>query len=284
MVQTYHRCPSHEAVPAHGAWPLGLGEEKGKPRETTVDTYEVAKQQELERRLQDLPRRLRKVATAAGLETRQFDYRPSGEKNPLFGPLDERLRKQALLQALESASPSDEEAMLPNLSSSPRTGGAAYLHKCQALEEQETQRSLELDDLRASRKRIGCSCHQSKAPDKLSLKKLKEELHRRHQSAPGTDKGKLAEQLKEVMRDEKLCSDGAPDECECFVAGVPCHADVCGCCAGKKGTGGGGGKGHHDCQNPLGNFLYQEASVRGHRFRYLTAVPKEGGRARSSSI
>ena len=149
-------------------------------------------------------------------------------------------------------------------------------------------RCLELDALRASRKRIGCSCHQSKAPEKLSLKKLKEELHRRHLSAPGTDKGRLAELLKQALSEERLCSAQAAsvDRCECFEAGVTCHADVCGCCAPKNGGGGGGGggggsglRGRHNlgCNNPAGQFLYKEGAVHGHRDRFLS-------RPRSCSI
>jgi hypothetical protein len=57
----------------------------------------------------------------------------------------------------------------------------------------------------------------------------------------GTDKVKLAALLKEAMANEKLC---VAEECECFLAGVPCHADVCGCCVGKKC------KGSVDCSNP----------------------------------
>lgn len=140
---------------------------------------------------------------------------------------------------------------------------------------------MELDALRASRKRIGCSCHQSKAPEKLSLKKLKEELHRRHLSAPGTDKGKLAELLKQALSEERLCSVQAADSCECFEAGVPCHADVCGCSAHKKGGGGAGGgmhgRHHLGCHNPAGQFVYKEGAVHGYRDRFLS-------RPRSCSI
>lgn len=145
-------------------------------------------------------------------------------------------------------------------------------------------RCQELDDLRASRKRIGCSCHQSKAPDKLSLKRLKEELHRRHLSAPGTDKGKLAEMLKQALSEERLCSAQAPDACECFEAGVPCHADVCGCCAHKKGGGGGDGHHHLGCHNPVGNFVYKEGAVHGYRGRFVSARSALDGRPRSCSI
>lgn len=57
----------------------------------------------------------------------------------------------------------------------------------------------------------------------------------------GNDKAKLAAMLKEAMANERLCTQEA---CECFLAGVPCHADVCGCCAG------GGKRGKLDCCNP----------------------------------
>jgi hypothetical protein len=152
-------------------------------------------------------------------------------------------------------------------------------------------RCQELDELRASRKRIGCSCHQSKPPDKLSLKRLKEELHRRHLSAPGNDKGKLAELLKQALADERLCSAQAADACECFQAGVPCHADVCGCCAHKKGgagaaggAGGATGRPHLGCHNPVGNFVYKEGAVQGYRGRFVSARGVLDGRPRSCSI
>ena len=301
VVRRYFRMPSPHSVPVRGAWPLGLGAEDGQPpSQISVDAYERQRQKELERRWQELPKRLRKTVGCGegGLESRQYDYKAPEERNPLFGPMEERRRKLTLLQALESmgeeGSGGGKEVSSDSLSSSPcgsprKTTLAAslYLSRYQAWEEQEEARSRELDELRASRKQIGCSCHHTaKAPEKLSLKKLKEELHRRHLSAPGTDKARLLEMLKEALQKEKLCSGGeGPDACECFIAGVPCHADVCGCCAGKRGKGGGsgGGKSHHDCRNPVGNFLYEEASVRGHRFEYLTAVPV-GPRPRSSSI
>lgn len=36
-------------------------------------------------------------------ETRQYDYKPSGERNPLFGPMEEKQRKALLLQSLVHA-------------------------------------------------------------------------------------------------------------------------------------------------------------------------------------
>ena len=329
VVQTFQRRPSQDSVPASGAWPLGLGEEDGAaPVTASLDAYEAARWEEIEARIQDLPRRLRKVCyhvwdmvdwfgstgrahphppmtkknkqtqIATG-ETRQFDFKSSGDRNPIFGPLREQERKQVLVKALlhgplssssssAGAAEGDGASCSISISSSPAAGSP--LRQAAALEEQEQQRCEELDALRASRRRIGCSCHQSKDPSKLSLKRLKEELHHRHLSAPGTDKAKLVEMLKQALSAERLCSEAAPQACECFEAGVPCHADVCGCCAHKKGSGGGGGNGSGNgasqlgCHNPVGNVVYKEGQVHGYRDRFVSARRVLDGRARSCSI
>lgn len=69
----------------------------------------------------------------------------------------------------------------------------------------------------------------------------------------GNDKVKLAGILKEVMSKEKLCTD---DSCECFQAGVACHANVCGCCAARHGQG---------CSNPESVQSYKEEVVKSYR-------------------
>lgn len=44
----------------------------------------------LEQRASELSKKQRQLSTG---ETRQFDYRPVGEKNPLFGRLGEKERR-----------------------------------------------------------------------------------------------------------------------------------------------------------------------------------------------
>lgn len=70
VVQTFLRRPSPDSVPPSGAWPLGLGEADGEGPGLTasVDEYEAAKAEEMERRIQELPKRLRKVGGWVGLK------------------------------------------------------------------------------------------------------------------------------------------------------------------------------------------------------------------------
>lgn len=66
VVQTFQRKPSQDSVPASGAWPLGLGEADGEGAvQATVDAFEAARAEEIERRISELPKRLRKVCMAS---------------------------------------------------------------------------------------------------------------------------------------------------------------------------------------------------------------------------
>ncbi|CAM9848298.1 unnamed protein product [Ectocarpus fasciculatus] len=175
-------------VPSDGTWGLALG----LPfRETVVDVdgYETSRSEILEERTSELSRKQRHLSTG---ETRQFDYRPVGEKNPLFYRLGEKDRRHKLLDYacfhksdLEEADRDNEAVQTPDNSDGSGGKGTsdfdAYSHKVSHADfvDKSQEASVELTALRDSRKSSqGCSCSYVRA-DKLNLAKLRAELTKR---------------------------------------------------------------------------------------------------------
>lgn len=113
-IHQFERCLGTTVVPLDGGWPLGIGMEMTSARATrvTVQDYEMHKQEWLMERWEKLRAQELEIfqAMAVGatmsdgkkepktpLETRQWDHKPSGQKNPLFGLLIERERMMLLL-------------------------------------------------------------------------------------------------------------------------------------------------------------------------------------------
>ncbi|CAN0079749.1 unnamed protein product [Scytosiphon promiscuus] len=288
-------------VPGDGTWGLSLGM---LFRETVVDVdgYEASKTEILEERMSELSRKQRHLSTG---ETRQFDYRPVGERNPLFFRLDEKERSKKLLDYacfhkgdLEEA---DKDKDCAERRTSVGSGGKntsefdAYTHKVSHSEfvDKSQEASVELTALRDSRKKSqGCSCSCVRA-DKLNLAKLRAELGKRGLKPSGSKKD-LVKMLQEAMRQEEEANGGKAvkacrtEECQCVIDGVECHADLCNCC---KGPSIGVKDAHHggNCGNPEGVYAYSSSVVRSHREPYITAkvVPgreRGGGHGRSDSV
>ncbi|GKZ00312.1 hypothetical protein MPSEU_000984100 [Mayamaea pseudoterrestris] len=133
-VKSMDRCLGVDGVPASGSWPLGLNDEVLEISNVSVDDYEQAKQERLQERLAQLkvddddddsatsPIHTNGSSTRV-LETRQWDYRSSNHKNPLFGSLTENLRRQLFLNYSSAEHDEDgdghDAVLQPQLSGSP---------------------------------------------------------------------------------------------------------------------------------------------------------------------
>ena len=102
----------------------------------------------------------------------------------------------------------------------------------------------------------GCSCGDLvKKVAKMNVKKLRAFLSDRQVELPGRGKTELMAAAKALARAHKNCQ-SADADCECARNGVPCHADVCGGCAGA-------------CCNPLECYTYKSAEVKQYRKEQL---------------
>ncbi|CAB1110142.1 unnamed protein product [Ectocarpus sp. CCAP 1310/34] len=305
-------------VPSDGTWGLALG----LPfRETVVDVdgYEASRTEILEERTSELSRKQRHLSTG---ETRQFDYRPVGEKNPLFYRLGEKERRHVSVKILldyacfhksdleeadrdneavqtpdDSAGASDNNSHIDGSGGKSTSDFDAYSHKVSHADfvDKSQEASVELTALRDSRQNSqGCSCSHVR-PDKLNLAKLRAELTKRRVGlkASGSKKD-LVKVLQEAMRQDEEKNGGKAlkvcrsEECQCVQDGVECHADLCSCC---KGPSIGEKDAHHggNCGNPEGVYAYSSSVVRSHRGPYVTSkvVPgkeRGGGHGRSDSV
>jgi len=186
--------------------------------------------------------------TMPALETRQFDYK--GAANPLFQALgeDERI---ALL-----TSDTVDIVHDPHSNANPLT-----------------EVNNEIKVLKSSRSDgLGCNCKHTKI-DKLSIAKLRAELLARGHLIcyEGTSaevekmsKTELTQKVKDVLKVCVLC---AANDCQCFQAGIPCSAQLCGCAR----------NGHHpgqaqSCANPNGMDLYDPERVKEYRRTVLRSV------------
>ncbi|CAM9582436.1 unnamed protein product [Pylaiella littoralis] len=303
-------------VPSDGTWGLSLGL-PFRETEVDVDGYEASKDEILEERMSELSRKQRHLCTG---ETRQFDYRPVGVKNPLFARLGEKERSKKLLEyacfhksdlaeadkdkdraagiSNSSSSSSSEESNRNSNGNNNRHDGStsefdAFSHKVSHAEfvDKSQAASIELTALRDSRRTSqGCSCSCVRA-DKLNLTKLRGQLGKRGLKASGSKK-ELVKMLQEAMRREEEENGGKAvkacrgEDCQCVRDGVECHADLCNCCKGpsigEKGAHHGG-----NCGNPEGVYAYHSSVVRAHRGAYVSSkdVPgRETGSGRSDSI
>jgi hypothetical protein len=100
-VRFMDRCLGTDTVPGSGSWPLGLSNTVLDDMDVSIDDYEHEKQARLQHRLNALTGDFETVC--AHLETRQWDYRSSDRKNPLFGSLHEQDRMNLLLAYSSSA-------------------------------------------------------------------------------------------------------------------------------------------------------------------------------------
>lgn len=186
--------------------------------------------------------------TMPALETRQYDYK--GAANPLFQALgeDERI---ALL-----TSENVDIAHDPHSNANPLT-----------------EVNNEIKQLKSHRSDgLGCNCKHTKI-DKLSIAKLRAELLSRghlicYEGTPTEveklSKTELTQKVKDVLKVCVLC---VANDCQCFQAGIPCSAQLCGCSR----------NGHHpgqaqSCANPNGMDLYDPERVKEYRRTVLRSV------------
>ena len=101
QIRYMDRCLGEETVPSSGSWPLGLSDDVVDYVEMSVHDYEDAKQARLLERMEqvvtDQAMKERLLTHGTYLETRQWDYRSSSHKNPLFHVMAEPLRMKLLL-------------------------------------------------------------------------------------------------------------------------------------------------------------------------------------------
>lgn len=180
----------------------------------------------------------------ATLETRQFTHR-RGQKNPLFGPLDEDGRRRLLEQELVG-----EFETRPRLTSSGVPLRVTDLHAANNVD------SNEVGAVRESRSQVGCACARSLNASKLPVRRLVEELRLRSLLPPPDRRGKkdLVPMLSSVLAEEGRCGGVVAGRCACADDGVPCHENVCGCCA----------KGVNRCNNPAGVYQYDGAGTKAY--------------------
>ncbi|GLE03118.1 hypothetical protein PINS_up011997 [Pythium insidiosum] len=241
------------AVPYDGTWALGLGKPLGDVELGTVAEVEELRDQELAARVKSLTKAKRGHVREG--ETRQFDY-VSGPRNPLFGRLSERERKQVLLS--ESTPIADAEveshsktlrrkrsvsSEAPEDPDVPATPDLA----CVSIEQLD-----EFAQIRESREvSCGCSCGDLvKKVAKMNVKKLHAFLAERGIEPAVHSKPELMALAKGIAAQEKNCSN--QKDCECARNGIECHASVCTGCAG-------------DCHNPHKAYSYRKQEVTAYR-------------------
>ena len=105
------------------------------------------------------------------------------------------------------------------------------------------------------------------------MKKLKEELNRRKVEITAPSSNEISEKvhltaiLVKVLDEEKLCTG---KYCECKNAGIPCHAEVCACCAHVPSN-----STSSKCCNPSGNFIYCFDKVQTYRDKVLQTITNQ---------
>lgn len=243
-IREFSRCMGYDGVPSDGSWPLGLSFEVVSEIEGDIDSFEKRRASELRNRASnsdsdnhlpyeychDCADEYIGAGTSKSLpvlETRQFDYK-RGQRNPLFKSLSEGRRQDLLLAALdpdhhhESHSKEKKGNKHHHQShSTRRVRGLSQADldemRCNAsgvtIEMELDHEALilrnELEGIRDHRSDVGCSCHKIKHTNKLSERRLRDELRKRHLDTSGR-KNELSERLKDVIEKEPCCSSGCP--------------------------------------------------------------------------
>mmetsp|Transcript_26130 Transcript_26130/g.26358 ORF Transcript_26130/g.26358 Transcript_26130/m.26358 type:complete len:382 (+) Transcript_26130:104-1249(+) len=256
----FERDLSYDAIPKYGNHPLGLGLMVDRQTFST-DAYILSRRSDLMKRAKELGiskdyndrcsssitdsnsslTTHSSITTFFPMETRQYDYKPHGVKNPLFNPIDEEIRIRHLTSSQSNSTSKDKYSQ--NL----------------------TEIHNDLKQIRMSREKTqsGCSCKPVKV-DKLSLGKMKSELHSQGHliGLQPTDlinmsKSQMISKMKELSKYCPLCVE---NRCECVQLGLGCSSDICGCL--KHGYRPGK---QQVCSNSLGRTMFHADSVREYR-------------------
>ena len=292
FVREYARCIGYSTVPSDGSWSLGLSSEIVLELEDDIDAFEHRREIELRERMCNILQSNNKKGAvdnsmskdAAVLETRQFDYR-RGVRNPLFKNVPEGERQDTLLAALDPDHHHENHAGQRRSTRRQRKRGLsqADLEEMRGsssgatiemeLEHEATLLRTELEHIRDERSENGCSCQKLKHVNKLSERRMRDELRRRHLDTSGK-KDALSARLKAAIDSEPCCS----KNCPCAQAGVNCQADICSCWRGGK-NGRVTKEALESCRERCGNihgmYVYDPDLVRLRRKPFLCAVAKE---------
>eukprot|EP00953_Heterococcus_sp_UTEX-ZZ885_P032960 17182-Heterococcus_DN1.PRE.1 len=261
QIAYYERDIGSCCVPSDGSWALGLGErvpysDSKEFATVPLEDHDAQRAERLAERAASLTKREKKACRG---ETRQWDFKLHNNRNPLFGRLSEKARRELLLGVADEA-PRDPAHTLHTLHDE--------------FVERSTELLHELDAIRRSRSTGGgCACAPLKV-DKLPVTRLKEELRARHLPAEGNKKtlGKaLGEALGAGGGGAHLCDSL---NCDCARNGIQCQADLCGCCRAPK-HGERDGCAGHSCSNAEGLYAYKEARVSHYRAPFVTAAAVE---------
>ena len=271
QIRYLDRCLGEDTVPSSGSWPLGLSDDVVDYAEFSVNDYEDAKQARLTERMEqvvtDQAMKQRLLAHGSYLETRQWDYRSSCHKNPLFHVLSEPLRMKQLLHyssadsddslGMTGASPSSPDRHTPHktrarsgslsgetrMSTRQRSGSVTeqFNETFSQLEVHRVRNDLEqLRNSRSKEGSAGCSCRKltvyilppggggKKAHHKrMNVADVLRELRKRHLLPNET---KTREELELLLHDaveQEGCC--VNDDCYCARNNINCQMDACDC-------------------------------------------------------
>ena len=161
QIAYYERDIGSCCVPSDGSWALGLGERVPYSDSREFDTvpleaHDAQRAERLAERAAHLTKREKKACRG---ETRQWDFKLHNNRNPLFGRLSEKARRELLLGVADEA---------------PRDPAHALHTLHDEFVERSTELLHELDAIRRSRSTGGgCACAPLKV-DKLPVTRLKE--------------------------------------------------------------------------------------------------------------
>jgi len=244
LVREFSRCLSMDSVPTEGGWPLGLSQDITAEHESadSVDSFESDKQEKLKARWKEIHPDSLEPPTP--LETRQWDYKPDEERNPLFWKLSEQERMQILIADSEGKSVKMVKPVRPvRKTHSTRSRSASVSEKRNETYPQDhvDHVSNELEQIRNQRSMegsTGCSCRKlnvyipppnagkKAARQRMNLSKVKEELQSRNLlPTEHRTREELERLLHDAVEQEPCCT----DDCVCVGNGIGCQADTCSC-------------------------------------------------------
>lgn len=297
FVRTFSRALGYDAVPCDGSWPLGLSFEVTEELEGDLQSFENRRSVELRTRAMNMIEKEKQnnqsrrnqqnldIDPEKELETRQYDYR-KGQRNPLFKSLSEGYRQDILLAALDPDHSHDchakEKRGRKHSSQRRRTRGLSQADLKEMRDnpsgitiEMEIDHEItllrnELEAIRDHRSSVGCTCRKLKKINKLSDRRLRDELRKRHLPTSGK-KNELCDRLNAAIEKEPCCS----KTCPCVQEGINCQADLCSCWHGDK-------KQTSDpdlisrcakrCGNQFGMYIYDANLIRNKRQNLICTV------------
>jgi hypothetical protein len=253
-------------------------------------------------------------------ETRQFDYKErltdrhhhegndgkleweeirSTGKNVLFGQLGESDRKELLLRDvhLDRGNENHVIKVTKGMSNSSRKDSIAEDDVFCALDVQHVRHELEQIRIhRSTESAAGCSCrklhvvlldelnqgHKKKSHHhrRLTERKVKEELRKRHVNIPNDASREDLEKLLHEQVEKHGCCYG--NDCPCVSSGIGCQSDTCSCWHtshvlgshkkhGERGEFADPIEAQQRCGNKNGIYVVDFGAIRRHRDQFIAA-------------